>query len=502
MLGVAAFFSVCAFSGCRTAAPPTGGASAQTNDDLRFAQALAHYGQGLLCEAEDGQRADSAFNHFAAAARLDPAQHLLQSKLAVTALQRNQPDLAIQALEESCKWEPKSAKAWLDLATAYQLVGRLDDAEKAFSRAIHLAPQEPTAYLALANLFFNNARMDDALDVVKRGLRKTGRRDPFLSLCSTQGLRFYYRGDISDAVACFAFVAEQKTEARASLYYLIGELCEKLNRPQDAIRYFTLSSLQNPPLDQAFVKLALLYYEKSPEKTLKTLQDAERRLPDNLLILLATGEWYTSQNRLADAIGIYDRMMAIDDRSDKHQLTSTFFLNFGALCDRAGMTNKAEEVLGKCLKIHPDAAEVLNYLAYTWAERGTNLDKALDYVQKALAEAPDNGAFVDTLGWIYFKQGRNADALVQLRRAGELMKDDATVLEHIGDALNALNRSGEAADYWKRSFVQNPENPPLAVKLRALGVDTAPLLQEAAQVARQKAMIEAKQLEPPATARP
>ena len=114
-----------------------------------------------------------------------------------------------------------------------------------------------------------------------------------------------------------------------------------------------------------------------------------------------------------------------------------------------------------------------------WAEKGINLEKALDYVSHALDLEPDNGAFIDTLGWIYFKQKKYQQALDQIQSALYFMPDDPTIVEHLGDILATLNNEQEAISWWKRSYLINPANKALEDKMRKHGVNIDELKQEA-----------------------
>lgn len=106
-----------------------------------------------------------------------------------------------------------------------------------------------------------------------------------------------------------------------------------------------------------------------------------------------------------------------------------------------------------------------------WAVRGVNLDRALDYVQRALAIEPNDGAYVDTLGWVQFKRGDYEAALTALTRASDLIPADPTINEHVGDALQALGQKREALRYWTKSLQSKPDNEPLRAKLKENGVD-------------------------------
>jgi tetratricopeptide (TPR) repeat protein len=93
-----------------------------------------------------------------------------------------------------------------------------------------------------------------------------------------------------------------------------------------------------------------------------------------------------------------------------------------------------------------------------YAERGINLDEALTLIQKALELDPDNGYFIDSLGWVYYQQGRYADALRELERAAERAKDDPEIFDHLGDAYLKNGKVEEAIAAWERALRVDTEN--------------------------------------------
>ena len=101
-----------------------------------------------------------------------------------------------------------------------------------------------------------------------------------------------------------------------------------------------------------------------------------------------------------------------------------------------------------------------------WVERSENLDEAGQLIRRALEMEPGNGAYVDSLGWLYFKQGKFEEALTELLRAAELLPEpDAVVFEHIGDAYDKLGRNAEAVLYWQKALQLNPESKTIGAKL-------------------------------------
>jgi TPR repeat protein len=116
----------------------------------------------------------------------------------------------------------------------------------------------------------------------------------------------------------------------------------------------------------------------------------------------------------------------------------------------------------KAVKWYKRAADqecpgAMNNLAYLWAEQGKELDKALILAGKAVSMDPDNGAFIDTLGWIMFKKGRYNEALGRLTEAERLNSEDAGILDHLGETCLKLGKKAEAAQYWSRALEQSAD---------------------------------------------
>ena len=155
------------------------------------------------------------------------------------------------------------------------------------------------------------------------------------------------------------------------------------------------------------------------------------------------------------------------------------FYERGIAMERAGHWDRAEADFLFALELSPDQPGVLNYLGYAWADQGHNLDRARAMVERAVEQRPDEGSYIDSLGWIMLLQGDKDGALSQLERAVTLMSDDATINGHLGDALDAVGRKREAAFQWRRALNLQPEPAEAArieAKLAALppGEDAGP----------------------------
>jgi tetratricopeptide (TPR) repeat protein len=124
-------------------------------------------------------------------------------------------------------------------------------------------------------------------------------------------------------------------------------------------------------------------------------------------------------------------------------------------------------LLKKSIELDPQAAaEAYNYLGFMWVDRGMKLEEAAGYIRKALAMDSQNAAYIDSLGWYYFKKGDIPRAVETLKKAATTIQpEDATVDEHLGDAYSAANDTPHALDYWQKAAALDKENKEIVVKI-------------------------------------
>jgi tetratricopeptide (TPR) repeat protein len=154
----------------------------------------------------------------------------------------------------------------------------------------------------------------------------------------------------------------------------------------------------------------------------------------------------------------------------------TVWFLLGAIYEHQKFFDRAENEFKKALALDPDNAPVLNYYGYMLGDLGQRLDEAEALVQRAVKEDPFNGAYLDSLGWIYYKQNKLADAEATLRKALERDSHDPTIHSHLGDVYAKLGRSELAAAEWERSMSEwrralpaDVENDKIAEIERKLG---------------------------------
>jgi len=200
------------------------------------------------------------------------------------------------------------------------------------------------------------------------------------------------------------------------------------------------------------------------DEAMQELQRLGHDYPDSPLPAMHEGDLLRSKQRFTDAIGAYDR--AIQRIKTPAESDWLVYYDRGICYERSHQWQKAEADFKHALTVSPDQPFVLNYFGYTWADMGRNLPQAREMIEKALQKRPNDGAIVDSLGWVMFRQGQTADAVKTLERAVELEPEDPEINGHLGDAYWAAGRKLEATYQWRRALTFNPE-PDAAAKLEA-----------------------------------
>ena len=436
-----------------------------TYEEQQFADALAHYAQALIHQKELGQGAPEALESFVKAVELDPENYALHSAVGMIARHQEKP--------------------------------QLETALKHYTKALELAPTKSLLYIALAELHFFQEHDSQALEALRLGLKRSRSRTLILAAVYRYVKIFIAKRSVDRAIACLEFLAEHSEQPRR-YHHLLGHLYVGLDKREQAVKHYTLATKTKKPLAESFIALAGLYAEAQPAEAIETLIRASKCLPDNAHILFALAQFYSAEKRYDDAIAIFAKIKNLIQDVQKQTLTAEVYLQYGATCERAGRLEEAEKIFEECIELHPDAHRVLNYLAYMWAEEGANLDKAHTYVTRALALKPGDGAYIDTLGWIYYKQKRYELALRMIQKAAEIIKDDPVIADHLGDIHRARGEHEDAVKQWSQSYRLDSTSKPVAAKLSKHGVDLEKLRQEGEELkkaAEQKRKQKEKELE-------
>ena len=158
------------------------------------------------------------------------------------------------------------------------------------------------------------------------------------------------------------------------------------------------------------------------------------------------GSLYEQQEDYARAESLIKQ--AIELKPDN----AAYYFRLGVVYDKENNKEASMKAMRKVIELNPKHANALNYLGYTYADLGQNLDEAERLIKEAMKYKPDDGYITDSLGWVYYKKGLYEEALLYLKKAVQLVPDDPIILEHLGDAYMKLNDKENALKCYRKSL--------------------------------------------------
>ncbi len=229
----------------------------------------------------------------------------------------------------------------------------------------------------------------------------------------------------------------------------------KEERQDEALELYRAISPDSPYAIAARLAEADVFFDRDDDARAMSILEAANQEFDNFTTREALGRARLIRENYKDALPIYDAL--ISEMSEEDLKNNTLPLYFRAICyEREEQWEKAVEDFRRVLEIDPEDADTLNYLGYTWVDRGENLTEAFDMIEKAVELEPDSGAIIDSLGWAHYKLGRYELAKDNLEKAVELTPNSATIVDHLGDVYWKLGRFREAGYQWQRALEFDP----------------------------------------------
>jgi len=186
-----------------------------------------------------------------------------------------------------------------------------------------------------------------------------------------------------------------------------------------------------------------------------SLEDLARSYPGLPEPLISLGDILRNKERFEEAVDAYDRAFARypDGRPDSWAV----YYSRGMALERSKLWDRAEEDFKQALQINPEQAQVLNYLGYSWLDRGENIREARRMIEMAAHQHPEDGFITDSLGWAMYLMGEYQEAVVHLERAVSIEPSDPTINDHLGDAYWKVGRETEARFQWRRALSMDPD---------------------------------------------
>lgn len=365
--------------------------------------------------------------------------------------------------EAAAKTPPEAGTLTL-LADTYRNLGQKEEALKTLRKAAALEPSN-------VDILLNCAEMEMALDETARAIDDYALAytlNPNLMGLRQTLIRAYFEVNrFADAIpllqeALATTPGDFETEIDLGLAYEGTHQHEKA----EACFQHVFADPSCPP--EAYLKLALSQLSaKHVKEAGATMGAALKRFPDSTKIMFYSAVQMRYAKNYEAALAQLARIRAIAAKSNNSALDVNFYIENALILNLAGKQKQIEPVLREALSQYPDNPDVMNELAYFWAEAGRHLPEAAALSKQAITLSPDSGPILDTRGWVYVQLGRPKDALPYLQRAVVLTNNDPVVLQHLGDAYLKLGRRRDALAAWRRALEQDPGNSDLINRIDA-----------------------------------
>jgi tetratricopeptide (TPR) repeat protein len=364
-------------------------------------------------------------------------------------------------------------------ALVFDLAGQEAEASVAYQQALKASGNGPriveaygrflerNGHEAEAGEFYRGLASDTALQpIVDAGLKRvaTGEKPDALVSTPQQGA--------AEAMFSIAASLTDDSSADVSVLYLrfarylrpkfdleeilLADRLESMEKYDEAIEVYHGIAKSSPYRRVAMVQAAVDEARLNRnDRAIDDLKEVVSGHPDDAEAWTALGDVYRGVDKYADAADAYDKAIAIrgSNRADSWPLLYARAVSY----EQSGHWSLAEADLKAALKLSPQEPQLLNYLGYSWVDKGENLKEALGMLEKARALRPFDGYIADSVGWAYYRLGRYKDAAKTLQSAILLVPGDPTINDHLGDALWRVGRKLDAQFQWSHALTFGAE---------------------------------------------
>lgn len=387
-------------------------------------------------------------------------------------------DESIRYLEEVRREDPSREDAYTYLAKEYMNVEKYREAEKVMLSLLARDTEAMIAYYYLGAIYGAYLKEPKkAIEVFKHILE----REPDNAQVIDAVSQLYVDTDQVNKALELLLNAEKSHASDVSLKLKIARIYYKMKNYPEAIRRFEEILKTDPGSDKIIYYLGVLYeeggsindavatYRKVPpvsglyrdarlrlayrfkengemEKAKDVLREGIRKKPTEMEFYQYLGGIYEREGDYGSAIKVLIGATKTSPNDEK------LFFAVGTLYDKAKDVKKAVETMRKVLKINPKNASAMNYIGYTFVEKGEDLREAEDLLQEAARLAPDDGYIIDSLGWLYYVKGDLTRAAFLLKRAVEILPDEPTVLKHMGQIYLEEGKKKDALKYFQKAL--------------------------------------------------
>lgn len=426
-------------------------------------------------------------------------------------LNLKRPGEAEEAMRAGIEKAPDSAVGHYHFGRVLIETGKVEDARSAFERAITVNPSFEPAYLALSSLHESRNEKERAIGILRKYLENIDPRNREIRRqlvrlhveskdynAAMQELDRLIAEDPSDldAQLRLAIILGEKKDYTKAINTLtlilkarpaelkvrdyLGYIYEEAKETEKAIEAYTLNVQLEPTYFEGHLHLGLLYYrlKKFPD-AMEHLERAIALNPKQPEPHIVMGLAYLQQKQFEKSAGAFEEGIRHNPQNaDLH-------FNLGTAYDKLDRFDDVVVAMETAIKLDPHHADALNYLGYSYAERGIRVDLAVVLTKQAVALKPDNGYYVDSLGWALFKSGQLSDALREIQKAVALVGDDPVIFEHLGDIYAKQQKLSDAREAWLHALELDPSNDKLMERFRDHGLGD-PAQEERIQQAKRR----------------
>ena len=407
----------------------------------------------------------------------DPQNQNVMLMLGSLYASNHQYDKALAQLEALVRLAPDSYAGYYYLAKLYREMRLGQKAYAAYAKALSLNWSVSLAYEA-ADFYESLSRHAESAKLYRRILEEDPGDERARGLLANS----YLLQNKTDAALAELHELRNTSSEPVRVDLTIGRVLLEARRYDAAISHLRKALADDPSQTSIRSLLVLAYYQKGDKaRARKMLTEVRPGMPgyEEAVLMLARlahdeKDWAGSEKVLrraiAEAVGerkivFYVALASLyRDRGAVAKGSAVFEealrelpdepkvrFEYGLFLERAGDTDAALVKMREVLAVDPHNPYALNFVGYTWADRGERLDEARAFIEEAVELRPEDGFIRDSLGWVYYRLGDYDRAVRELEKAVELADEDPTIYEHLGDAYLKLNRHTDAASAYERA---------------------------------------------------
>lgn len=390
--------------------------------------------------------------------------------LAQNLMESGQTEAALQQYQTIVDADPQDAESYMRIAEIQRRSGNYDQALEMLKKAQNYVQDSQRVPYNMAVVYHAQGRFDEAIQVLQDLVQKSekpggaynsGERNNRAIFIERLGTIYRDTGKYELAVATFRKMFELGDENTSRGYQEIVETYRDAKMWPQATAA-AKEGVARLPNDRN-LKLTLAAQIADTGNTDEGINQVKAMLKGNAEdreLYLTLAQISSRAKRYKEAEEYVEKAVLLSTKPEEQQYA---WFVLGSIYERQKKYEPAEEMFKKALGDDQRNAMVLNYLGYMLADRGVRLEEALDYIKKAVQLDPQNGAYLDSLGWAYFKLGDYTLAEANLRRASERLSTDPTIQDHLAELYAKTGRLKLAAVHWERAIAEWNRSVPAEV---------------------------------------